>query len=67
MGDFCQLGYGGLLVNKLLLIQVSKLSSIKTNSEVGAKHPLSILGTEKQEVISGWRDTHPQAQLQAGS
>lgn len=67
MGDFSQLGYCRLLVNKLLLIQVSKLSSIKTNSEVGAKHPLSILGMEKQEVISGWGHAHPQARLQAES
>ncbi len=43
MGDFCQLGDGWLFVDKLLLIQVTKFRTINSNSEIGAKHPLSIL------------------------
>jgi len=52
--NFRKFGNCRLLVNKLLLIQVSKLGSIETDPEVGAKHPLSILGLEKQKVISVW-------------
>lgn len=43
MWDFCQLGDGWLFVDKLLLIQVTKFRTIYSNSEIGAKHPLSIL------------------------
>ena len=44
----CEFGYCRFLVNKFLFIQIPKLSSIKTDTKIGAKHPLTILGVGKQ-------------------
>lgn len=43
----CKFGYCRFLVNKFLFIQISKLGSIKTNTKIGAKHPLTVLGLGK--------------------
>lgn len=47
MRDFRQLRDCRLFVDKLLLVQVAKFRTIKSNSEVRTKHPLSILSAEE--------------------
>lgn len=51
--DFSQLCDGRLFVHKLLLIQVAKLRTIKSNSEVSTKHSLSILNRQRETLING--------------
>ena len=43
----CKFGYCRLLVNKFLFVQIPELGSIKTNTKIGAKHPLTVLGVGK--------------------
>lgn len=46
--DLCKFGYCRLLVHKFLFIQIPELGAIKTNTKIGAKHPLTILGVGKR-------------------
>jgi len=43
MGDFRQSGYYRLLVDELLLVKITKLGAIQTDSEVRAEHSLAFL------------------------
>lgn len=56
MRDFSQLCDGRLFVHKLLLIQVAKLRTIKSNSEVSTKHSLSILNRQRETLINGLKN-----------
>lgn len=49
MRDFSQLGDGRFFVHKLLLIQVAKFRAVKSNSEVRAKHSLSVLPAKEDK------------------
>lgn len=45
--DFSQLCDGRFFVHKLLLLQVAKFGTIKTDPEVRPKHPLPVLGEDQ--------------------
>ena len=49
MRDLRQLGDGRLLVDKLLLVQVSEAAAVESHAEVRPKHPLWTWRDEEEE------------------
>lgn len=60
VGDLSQFGDWWLLVDKLLLIQVSKPRAIKTHPEVGPKHSL-----DTEDQMKRWDDLRLQTKLKS--